>query len=131
MRYALLFILALSISFSARALIEQSQFTSSVTARQPVDDLGSEVFGKTNEVTQIYFYTLVTDMAGQQLTHKWLHDGELMAEVTLNIGSDYWRTWSSKRLLPSWNRNWQVQVWQGDTLLTSKDFVFTLAQPDY
>ncbi|MBN7820855.1 DUF2914 domain-containing protein [Bowmanella yangjiangensis] len=131
MRNILLLMLALSFSFSASADIEQSQLTSGVDARQPRDDLGNEVFGRSTEVTQVYFYNLVTDMAGQQLTHKWLHEGELMAEVTLNIGSNQWRTWSSKRLLPAWNGNWQIQVWQGETLLVSKDFVFTLAQPDY
>jgi hypothetical protein len=40
----------------------------------------------------------------------------------LNIGSDNWRTYSSKMIPSYWSGAWQVQVWQEDKLLLSSDF---------
>ena len=44
------------------------------------------------------------------VTHVWYRDGKTMAEVHLNVGSFNWRTWSSKRLLPTWTGFWEVKV---------------------
>ena len=44
------------------------------------------------------------------VTHAWYRDGKTMAQVELNVGSANWRTWSSKRLLPSWTGFWEVKV---------------------
>lgn len=44
------------------------------------------------------------------VTHAWYREGKTMAQVELNVGSSNWRTWSSKRLLPSWTGFWEVKV---------------------
>ena len=44
------------------------------------------------------------------VNHVWYRDGKTMAQVELNVGSANWRTWSSKRLLPSWTGFWEVKV---------------------
>lgn len=44
------------------------------------------------------------------VTHVWYRDGKTMAQVELSVGSANWRTWSSKRLLPSWTGFWEVKV---------------------
>ena len=56
-----------------------------------------------------------------QVTHVWYLDGKTMAQVDLQVGSSNWRTWSSKRLLPSWTGFWEVKVLDqtGKVLATS------------
>lgn len=49
-------------------------------------------------------------VAPTTVTHVWYRDGKTMAQVELNVGSGNWRTWSSKRLLPSWTGFWEVKV---------------------
>jgi hypothetical protein len=55
------------------------------------------------------------------VTHAWYWEGKTMAQVELNVGSTNWRTWSSKRLLPTWTGNWEVKVLDqaGKVLATS------------
>ena len=49
-------------------------------------------------------------VAPDTVTHAWYHEGRTMARVDLSVGSGDWRTWSSKRLLPSWTGHWEVKV---------------------
>jgi len=52
--------------------------------------------------------------APTSVTHVWYRDGKTMARVDLNVGSGYWRTWSSKRLLPDWTGRWEVKILDSD-----------------
>ena len=62
--------------------------------------------------------------APDTVTHVWYHEGKTMARVDLNIGSADWRTWSSKRILPSWTGSWEVKVLDADGMvLASAGFV--------
>lgn len=44
------------------------------------------------------------------VTHAWYFEGKTMARVDLTIGSENWRTWSSKSYQPGWTGNWEVKV---------------------
>ena len=57
------------------------------------------------------------------VTHAWYLEGKTMAQVELNVGSANWRTWSSKRLLPTWTGFWEVKVLdQTGKVLASSSF---------
>lgn len=86
--------------------VARAQFTSEVRNREPVD----EVSNFEAQSDPLYFFTEVKNAEGQTITHRWLHNGEVMAEVPLDVGSDSWRTWSSKELMPSWEGEWTVEV---------------------
>ena len=51
------------------------------------------------------------------VTHAWYHEGRTMARVDLPVGSENWRTWSSKTYLPSWTGSWEVKVLDQDGLV--------------
>jgi|TARA_B110000902_G_scaffold32036_1_gene34211 hypothetical protein len=104
------------------AQVERSQLTSSIENREPVDNLENFVQGQNNEIKRIYFFTQITGLGNKQIIHRWLHEGEEKAAVTLNIGADNWRTYSSKRVPKYWQGKWQVQVWQSDLMLISHHF---------
>lgn len=113
---------------SVQADIARSQLTSGVENREPIDDLTNDVVGRPGEITTVYFFTHITKMDGAILTHKWLLNGVEEATVNLRIGSNNWRTYSSKRMNDSKQGDWQVQVWEGDKQLSSHDFTFQIFQ---
>lgn len=94
-----------------------------IQEREPVNI--DSVFS--NEVGQIFCYTHI-EGAGEetQIEHVWLHEGEERARVSLPVRSSNWRTWSSKRMVPSWTGSWKIEVRAADgSLLTTLDFTLT------
>jgi len=90
--------------------IKRAVFTTAVVEREPVDQLDSLGTG----VDSVYFFTEVMGMEGEQVTHRWMRDGETMAEVTMPIGGPRWRVYSKKTLLPEWTGAWTVEVLDGE-----------------
>lgn len=125
-----LFCILISSVFSnfALAQVERSQLTSGIENREPVDDLGNVVVGQPGSMAKVYFFTQIVGMADKQITHRWIYHKDEKATVTFNVGSDSWRTYSSKNIPDYWQGEWQVQVWQGDLQLTSHNFVVSFAQ---
>lgn len=107
---------------TAQGRVARAVFTQGIQDRGPIDEI--ETLG--NDQTKIYFYTEIADLAGQNITHIWEYNGRIMAEVTLSVGSDYWRTWSSKNLDPRWVGEWTVKVVNdaGEPIDT-KSFMYT------
>jgi hypothetical protein len=98
-----------------------ARFTTAVENREPVD----AVTFLENDATRIYFYTDLRDLSGETIVHRWELGGEVMAEVPFAVGSDRWRVWSSKRLLPAWTGDWTVAVVKGDgEVIASESFTF-------
>jgi hypothetical protein len=110
------------------AQVERSQLTTSIENREPVDNLGNTVSGQNDQIARVYFFTQIANLAGQQIIHRWIYQGDEKAAVTLNIGADSWRTYSSKQIPSYWQGDWQVQVWNGDLQLTSHDFVVSFSE---
>jgi hypothetical protein len=86
--------------------VSRSAFTLAVVNREPRDHLTS----LTNDQQHVYYFTELKGMSGQRVTHRWLYNGQTMAEVAFNVGAPRWRVWSSKTLLPSWTGTWSVAV---------------------
>lgn len=98
--------------------------TSAIDNREPTDSLNDGVVAV--DVNKVYFFTEVLNQANTSVTHRWFLDGKLEAEVVLKIGSNRWRTYSSKNLVPNYHTgNWQVEVVneKGD-VLGSAAFVY-------
>ncbi len=86
--------------------VARATFTSSIQEREPTDQLST----LTNDNDQIYYFTELRGMAGHSVTHRWEHDGKVVAEVPFDVGGDRWRVYSSKRLDPSWTGEWRASV---------------------
>ena len=89
----------------ATGSVNRSAFTTMIENREPSDDLGDSVG---NNVNRVYFFTELGGLKDQQVTHRWTYNGRNMAEVTYNVGSNRWRVWSSKNLVPEWLGNGDV-----------------------
>ena len=86
--------------------VSRSAFTTAVVNREP----RGRIQELTNDKHHVYFFTELKGMTGQNITHRWVHKGQTMAEVKFNIGAPRWRVWSSKTLLTHWTGPWKVEV---------------------
>jgi hypothetical protein len=86
--------------------IAEAAVCRAVEDRAPVD--AGDTFAADTE--RLFCFTDVRGAEGETIVHVWIHEGTTRARVELEIGADRWRTWSSKRLLPSWTGAWEVKV---------------------
>ena len=63
-----------------------------------------------NSLGKIYFFTNIRNFSGERITHRWIYQGRVMAEVSFNINGPRWRIWSSKNLWHTWIGEWRVEV---------------------
>jgi hypothetical protein len=92
-----------------------------IVNREPVAPLDSVV----TAVDTVYFFTAIADLGGTTVTHRWKHDGEVLAEIPMHIGGPHWRVYSRKVLLPEWAGDWVVEVVDEDTrMLVRHPFVY-------
>ena len=106
--------------------VVRAQFTTAVEAREPVD----EISALDTNTSRVAFFTELEGMAGRTITHRWEHNGAVMAEVPFEIGADRWRTHSTKALLPGWVGEWTVSVVDEDNHeLARSKMLYTAAAP--
>jgi hypothetical protein len=90
--------------------VARAQFTTGIRELEPVDHVEA-VFPMEGEALRTLFYfTEIIDMDGETVTHRWEHEGTVMAEISFDIGGNRWRVWSSKDLTPSMGGRWRVVV---------------------
>jgi hypothetical protein len=81
-----------------------------VEDRQPVGQ--AESFPA--DVGQLSCFSRIVGGEGSTVVHAWIHEGTTRARVELEVGSDSWRTWSTKTILPSWTGSWEVKIMTPD-----------------
>lgn len=85
-----------------------------------------------SDIEKVYCFTVILN-AGEEthVVHRWYRKEKLMAEVKLTARGEYWRTWSSKRMLPEWAGGWRVDVAAADgRTLKSLSFELVAAGTD-
>ncbi len=74
-------------------------------------------------VGMLYCFTnIVGGAPGTEITQVWYHNGKKMTSIPLKVNAARWRTWSSKKILPSMTGKWKVSVVSGNKVLSSVDF---------
>ena len=109
---------------AAKGQVQKAQFTSGVENHEPKDNLDS----LTNDQTRIFFYAVLVNLQGQEVTFRWSYNDVTQAEVKQTPTSMRYRTNTSKTLDPSKLGTWKVEVVDasGD-VLTSKTFEYKKA----
>ena len=67
-----------------------------------------------NSLGKIYFFTNIRNLSGERITHRWIYQDRVMADVSFNINGPRWRVWSSKNLWHTWIGEWTVEVLTAD-----------------
>ena len=109
---------------AAKGQVQKAQFTSGVENHEPKDNLDS----LTNDQTRIFFYAVLVNLQGQEVTFRWSYNDVTQAEVKQTPTSMRYRTNTSKQLDPSKLGTWKVEVMDASgNVLTSKTFEYTKA----
>lgn len=76
------------------------------------------------DIGKLYCFTeVITDEYPTEITHIWIYQKSIIAEVPLKIYSPKWRTHSSKIILPEWTGDWKVEIYsKSGQLLDSVNF---------
>ncbi len=102
--------------------VSRAMFTIGVDNREPVIQVDSIDSGS---YTAISFFTELKEMTGQNVTHQWTFNDEVMFEKTFEVKGPRWRVWTSKTLIPSWTGSWTVNVLGDDrSVITSESFEY-------
>ncbi len=103
--------------------VERATFTTAIMDREPQDAI-SEL---SNDQRKIYHFTELHDLTGQTVTHRWEYQGQVMAEVSFEVGGARWRVYSSKSLEPIWLGEWTVSVVdESGHVLGTSSFSYTM-----
>jgi hypothetical protein len=87
--------------------VVRAQLASRVVGREPVDTLQSPVnvsVGGRN----VYYFNEFRNLSGQTVTHRWEHNGEVMAAIPFKIDGNRWRVYSIKRIGENQRGAWRV-----------------------
>lgn len=74
-----------------------------------------------SDVGRVYCFTRIAGAeAPTVIKHVWYRENVRMAEITLEVGSRDFRTYSYKTILPEWTGRWRVDVTSegGETIET-------------
>ena len=106
-----------SVSVAANDIeISRSVFCTSLVDREPANDLESVPYGEKT----VYFFTEIMNANATAVTHLWTYNDIEIARVKLNVGSDNWRTWSSKQIWHLTSGQLKVQVLDADDLILAE-----------
>ena len=103
----------------SRGSVVRSIFTSAIQDREPIDKLNNAA----SDTEQVFYFTELRDMSGQTATHRWEHDGKVIAEVKFDVRGPRWRVWSSKSFVPSTAGDWKVSVVNGAGETISEELI--------
>jgi len=74
-------------------------------------------------VGKVYCYSKIVNGEGTTILHRWYYKGEVIADVSLAIGSPRYRTYSYKTILPHQTGEWKVEIIsEGEDVLKTLDF---------
>jgi hypothetical protein len=78
---------------------------SGVAEREPLDALTT--VPATTE--RVFFFTEIIGQEGRTVTHRWMRDGAMVAEVPITVGAARWRCYSNKTVAGMAGA-WSVEV---------------------
>ncbi len=112
-------------SYQVNTRIQSNDITRAELADEMVDLEPKSALDNTANLTapfmKLYFYTDLTGRSGDRLTYTWSRNGTVAARVRIGVGSDRWRSHSSKNINENMRGDWEVVVTdkQGQTLASS------------
>jgi len=116
-----LFVALVFSSAVAAGKVSRAQFTTGIIDREPVD----QIITMSTERSEIKYFTELSDMQGENVTHQWVYKNQIMFEISFNVDGPRWRVWSSMSLQPGWTGTWFVNtIDEHRTTLSSLSFQY-------
>jgi 3D (Asp-Asp-Asp) domain-containing protein len=105
-----------------KGTIAKIAVTTGIKDHEPVD----EVENVGADTSTIYLFTDLRGMKGEHITHRWMYNGQVVADVGFDVKGNRWRVWSSKTLQPMFAGKWTVKVLDSaGNELASKEFEYS------
>jgi hypothetical protein len=100
--------------------------TDRVEAREPVGDISDiREDRKVKGLVKVIAYSDVAGRAGEFLEYRWIRGDRLVAKVPVGVGSDSWRSYTSKFLNKDMRGDWRVELrTRGGELLAETAFEY-------
>ncbi len=106
--------------------ISNAVLTSGIIDRKPGTEFNQSV---PKYIREVYFYTQVEHANNQTISHRWIFNNQALATIPLEIKSDDYRTWSSKKMSSAWQGTWHVEVLNANQeVILRKSFVYGAPQ---
>lgn len=103
--------------------VKRAQLTLGISGREPIDHV--ELLSLATQ-KKVYFFTQINNQNNQTIYHRWVYQNTMMAQISHHIGSNQWRTYSSKNFDRGMLGLWQVQVVdESETVLKVIKFMVT------
>lgn len=77
-------------------------FTTQIVDREPVN----QVLILESKYKKVYFFTDLRHFEGQDIVHRWEHDGHVVSEKVFSVKGPRWRVYSSLSLNDSMLGRW-------------------------
>lgn len=117
MLMALLILLGVNVSQAANSdcraqegTVPRAMFTTQIEDREPVN----QVLILENKYKQVYFFSDLRHLEGQDITHRWEHEGHVVAEKVFSVKGPRWRVYSTQQLDSSMLGRWTVVITDKD-----------------
>ncbi|WP_105253540.1 DUF2914 domain-containing protein [Pseudoalteromonas sp. T1lg75] len=102
--------------------VSRAVLTTQVQDREPVSALGREI-AMDDFDDRLVFFTELRGLQGQQVSHIWYFEQQQVARVELGVHTARYRTFSSKRIMPSQAGLWRVELRDNNNkLLATREF---------
>jgi len=99
--------------------ISEAEFAKKIIDRVPINIVREF----DNSLGKIYFFTNIRNLQDTSITHRWIYNNKVMADVVFDIKGPRWRVWSSKNLWHTWTGKWIVEVLTSENeVLYKKEF---------
>ena len=76
-------------------------------------------------IRELTFYTQIAHANQQTISHRWRFNEQVLATIPLEIKSDDYRTWSSKKMSSAWQGTWYIEVLDANQdVIYRKSFIY-------
>lgn len=107
--------------------VARGTFTTAIEQREPIDSVTSVE----SDEDRVYYFNEYVGISGRRVVHRWEFDGEVVAEVPIEIGGPRWRAHSSKGLDASRLGEWTVSVVdESGHVVRTDSFVYEAPAPE-
>jgi Protein of unknown function (DUF2914)/Arm DNA-binding domain len=101
----------LKVQEQLRGSVAREVLARGVDGDRPVGTFDTQLALEPDAPTTLYYFTELRGMAGKTVLHRWLHDGHLVSEVSMQVGEGWLSTLhSSATIAPDMTGRWEVRV---------------------
>ncbi|HEY7866066.1 MAG TPA: DUF2914 domain-containing protein, partial [Psychromonas sp.] len=105
--YQDLFTQSQTVIFSAN--VTRFVISQAVEGNEPIGTI-SDIHFDDNNIATVYAYSDVSALKDNIIYYQWSLDGKNIAKIRVDVGSDRWRSYSSKFIQPDMHGEWKVEL---------------------